>query len=49
VQRFAYDYLDGSVTPEFRADIQLDNGQTKSLDWTPTSGTSVTIPLSQLD
>ncbi len=48
-QQFVFDYLDPSITPEFRADIQLDNGQTKTLDWTAVGGSSVTIPLSQLD
>jgi hypothetical protein len=48
-QEFAFDYLDPSVVAEYRADIQLDNGQTKSLDWAPVGGSSVTIPLSQLD
>jgi hypothetical protein len=48
-QQFAFDYLDPSIVAEFRADIQLDNGRTKSLDWAPIGGTSVTIPLSQLD
>ena len=48
VQRFAYDYLDPSVTAEYRADVQLDNGQTKSLDWTPVAKNTVTLGLSQL-
>ncbi len=48
VQRFAYDYLDSSVGPEFRVDIQLDNGQTKSIDWTAADSNTVTIRLSQL-
>ena len=48
VQRFAFDYLDPSVGPEFRADIQLDNGQTKSLDWSPVSGGAVVISLENL-
>ncbi len=48
VQRFAFDYLDPSVSPEFRADIQLDNGQTKSLDWSPVSGGAVVISLENL-
>jgi len=48
-QRFAFDYVDPAIRPEFRADIQLDNGQTKSFDWAPIGGTNVTIPLSQLD
>jgi hypothetical protein len=48
-QRFAFDYVDPSIRPEYRADIQLDNGQTKSFDWTPIGGSNVTIPLSQLD
>jgi hypothetical protein len=48
VQRFAFEYLDPSVNPEFRADIQLDNGQTKSLDWSPVSGGAVVISLQNL-
>jgi hypothetical protein len=48
-QRFAFDYVDPAIRPEYRADIQLDNGQTKSFDWTPIGGSNVTIPLSQLD
>jgi hypothetical protein len=48
VQHFAYDYLDPSVSPEYRADIQLANGQTRSLDWAPISNNAVTIGLSQL-
>lgn len=48
-QQFAFDYVDPSIAPEFRADIQLDNGQTRTLDWTTVGGSSVTIPLSQLD
>jgi hypothetical protein len=49
VQVFEFDYLDPSVRPEYRADIVLNNGLTKSLDWTPASGAQVTIDLSQLD
>jgi hypothetical protein len=48
IQRFAYDYLDASVSPEFRADIHLDNGQTRSLDWSPVGGNAVTISLDNL-
>jgi hypothetical protein len=48
VQRFAYDYLDPSISPEYRADVQLANGQTRSLDWSPISNNAVTIGLSQL-
>ncbi len=46
---FAYDYVNPQISAEYRADIQLDNGQTKSIDWTPAGGNAVTIPLSQLD
>jgi hypothetical protein len=46
---FAYDYVNPQISSEYRADIQLDNGQTKSIDWTPVGGNTVTIPLSQLD
>lgn len=48
IQYFAYDYADASIGPEFRADIQLDNGQTRSLDWTPVRNNAVTIGLSRL-
>jgi hypothetical protein len=48
-QSFAYDYMDSQISPEYRTDIKLDNGQTKSSDWAPASGNVVTIPLSQLD
>ena len=48
IQRFAYDYLDASISPEFRADIHLDNGQTRSLDWSPVGGNAVTISLDNL-
>jgi hypothetical protein len=48
VQRFPYDYLDPSITAEYRADVQLDNGQTKSLDWSPVTNNTVTLGLSQL-
>jgi hypothetical protein len=48
VQSFAYDYVDASTRPEFRADINLDNGQTKSLDWSPVTSDAVTIRLSNL-
>jgi len=48
VQHFSYDYLDASVSAEYRADIQLDNGQTKSIDWTPATGDTITLGLSQL-
>ena len=48
VQHFTYDYLDSSVSPEFRADIQLDNGQTTSLDWAAVDGNTITLGLSQL-
>ena len=46
---FAFDYLDPSISPEYRADIQLDNGETKNIDWTPIAAGTLTIPLSQLD
>jgi hypothetical protein len=48
VQRFPYDYLDPSITAEYRADVQLDNGQTKSVDWSPVTNNTVTLGLSQL-
>lgn len=49
VRTFAYDFLSSQVSPQYRADIQLNNGQTKSIDWTQVSGTVLTIPLSQID
>jgi hypothetical protein len=48
VRSFSYDYVDPNVAPQYRADIQLTNGQTKSIDWTPISGNSVVIPLANL-
>jgi hypothetical protein len=48
-QSFAYDYMDAQISPEYRADIKLNNGQTKSSDWAPISGNALLIPLSQLD
>jgi hypothetical protein len=49
VQSFSYDYINDQISPEYRVDIELDNGQTKSSDWAPTSGNVLTILLSQLD
>ena len=46
---FAYDYVNAQVGAQYCASYQLDNGQTKSIDWTPASGNVITIPLSQLD
>lgn len=46
---FAYDYLDPAISAEYRADIALNNGQTKSIEWTETNGNTVIVPLSQLD
>jgi hypothetical protein len=48
VQSFPYEYVDAKISPEYRADITLDNGQTKSLDWSPISDNAVTIALSGL-
>jgi hypothetical protein len=48
VRSFAYDYLNDQIPPQYRADIHLTNGQTKSIDWTQISGNAVTIPLNQL-
>ena len=48
VQQFAYDYLDPSIAPEYRCDVQFANGQTRSFDWGPASGATVTIALSNL-
>jgi len=46
---FSYDYLNDQIVPQYRADIALNNGQTKSIDWTQIDGNLVTIPLSQLN
>ena len=46
---FAYDYVNDQISAQYCASYQLDNGQTKSIDWTPASGNVITIPLSQLD
>ncbi len=48
VRSFAYDYVDPNVAPQYRADIQLTNGQTKSIDWTPIAGNALVIPLNNL-
>ncbi|HEY6326656.1 MAG TPA: hypothetical protein VIW73_09130 [Candidatus Cybelea sp.] len=49
VRSFAYDYLNGQIAPQYRADIELANGQTKSIDWTQISDTTVTIRLDNLN
>jgi hypothetical protein len=49
VQSFSYDYINDQISPEYRADIELDNGQTKSSDWAPISANALTIQLGQLD
>jgi hypothetical protein len=48
-QSFAYDYMDTQISPEYRADIKLNNGQTKSTDWAQVTGNTLVIPLSQLE
>jgi hypothetical protein len=48
VRSFAFDYLNDQISPQYRADIKLNNGQTKSVDWTQISDFSVTIPLNNL-
>jgi hypothetical protein len=48
VQQFPYDYLDPTIPPQYRCDVQLDNGQTRSFDWQPAGGSTVTIDLSNL-
>ena len=48
VRSFAYDYVDPNVTPQYSAAIQLTNGQTKNIDWTPISGNAVVVPLNNL-
>ncbi len=48
VESFVYDYVNPAIKPEYRADIQLDNGQTKSIAWTPVNGNTVIIGLDQL-
>jgi hypothetical protein len=46
---FAYDYSNLQIAAEYTASIKLTNGRTKTIDWTPASGNTITIPLSQLD
>ncbi|MBA3812101.1 MAG: hypothetical protein H0X27_10775 [Caulobacteraceae bacterium] len=46
---FEFDYVDPAIKPEYRADIVLDNGQTKALDWSQVGDGQVVIPLGQLD
>ena len=48
VRTFTYDFVSAVIQPEYSASIQLDNGQTKSVDWTAINGSLLTIPLSQL-
>jgi hypothetical protein len=45
---FEFDYLTAGINPQYRADIALDNGQTRTIDWTPITGDTLTIPLSQM-
>jgi len=49
VRTFAYDFVNQQISAQYCASYQLDNGQTKSIDWTPASGNVIIIPLSQLD
>jgi hypothetical protein len=49
VETFTYDYMNPQINPEYRADIILDNGQTKSVDWTPINHNALTIELDQLN
>lgn len=49
VETFTYDYMNPQINPEYRADIVLDNGQTKSVDWTPINHNALTIELDQLN
>jgi hypothetical protein len=48
VRSFAYDYLNDQIGPQYRADVHLNNGQIKSIDWSPIDGNTLTIPLGQL-
>jgi hypothetical protein len=49
IQTFSYDFIDDQIQPEYRADIQLDNGQATTIDWAPINGRTLAIQLSQLD
>jgi hypothetical protein len=49
IQTFSYDFVDDQIQPEYRADIQLDNGQATTIDWAPINGRTLAIQLSQLD
>ena len=48
VGTFAFDYVDPQVNAEYRMDCQLDNGQTKSVDWAPVVDSVLTLQLGQL-
>jgi hypothetical protein len=48
LETFAYDYLNPQINAQYRATIALDNGQTKTIDWSNVAHDSVTIPLDQL-
>jgi hypothetical protein len=48
VRSFAYDYLNDQISAQYSANINLTNGQTKTIGWTQISGNVVTIPLGQL-
>jgi hypothetical protein len=48
VQSFEYDYIDPTIAPEFRSDVQFDNGQTRSFDWAPARGGAAVVDLSNL-
>jgi len=48
-QAFAFDYIDPAIRTEYSALIRLDNGQNRTIDWTPVTGSVVTVPLHQLD
>jgi hypothetical protein len=44
---FAFDYCDPAISAEYRMNVQLDNGQNKTVDWSPIGDSSLTIQLSQ--
>ena len=46
--QFAFDYLNPAISAEYKVDVQLMNGQTRSIDWSPVSGDTVTITLTGL-
>ena len=47
IRSFAYDYSDETISAQYSAVINLQNNQTRSVDWTPVSGNNIVIPISQ--